>query len=80
VERREQAGQIRIGRCRIAARHLMPERDRAPVHEQRLIDLFIDANRRNVRRGQPASDAQFLLHPAQPVSLAGDPDHNWGGG
>lgn len=52
----------------------------APADQQRLIDFFMDADRRNLPCGQPADDAQFLLDPAQPVSGAGDPDHDSGGG
>ena len=33
VERLEQAGQVGEGRCRIAAGHRVPERDRVPVHQ-----------------------------------------------
>ena len=67
-------------RRRVAAGHRVPERDRVAVHQQRLIDLLVHADRRDLRCGQPPGDAQLPLHPAQPVSGAGDPDHDRRGG
>ena len=80
VERGEQARQIHMRGHRLTAGHRVPERDRVAVHQQRLLDLLVNPDRRDACRGQPPGDAQFFLYPGQPVSRAGDPDHDRRGG
>ena len=78
--RRRAGGPGRRGRDWVAAGDRAPERDRAVVAPGGLVDLVADADRRDVAGGQPAGDAQFLLHPGEPVGGTGDPDHDGVGG
>ena len=47
----EQLGQVGICGCRLAAGDRLPERDWAAVHQQRLIDVVVDADCRDVCAG-----------------------------
>ena len=49
VECGQQPGQVGMGGRRLAARDRVPERDRVAVHQQRLIDLVVDADCGDVR-------------------------------
>src|SRR6266487_1878605 len=52
MEHDEQAGKIGMSRRRLTAGHRAPERDRVPIHHDRLVDLLARADGREARRGQ----------------------------
>ena len=72
----DQAGQVSVGGSWVAAGHGLPERDRVPVYQQRLLDVLDHTDRWDVRGCQPPGDAQLPFHSREPVVGAGDPDHD----